>query len=61
VATDHRDHAGRLDCRIRRGYLLLLSSLAAAAGPALVLPLIFITGCGIIIGMQNGTAAHRNS
>jgi hypothetical protein len=42
-------------------YLLLLSSLAAAAGPALVLLLIFITGCGIIIGMQNGAASPRDS
>jgi hypothetical protein len=42
-------------------YLLLLSSLAAAAGPALVLLLIFITGCGIIIGMQNGAASRRDS
>ena len=42
-------------------YLLLLSLLAAAAGPALVLLLIFITGCGIIIGMQNGAASRRDS
>jgi hypothetical protein len=42
-------------------YLLLLSSLAAAAGPALVLLLIFITGCGIIIGMQNGAASRGDS
>jgi hypothetical protein len=39
-------------------YLLLLPSLTAAAGPALVLLLIFITGCGIIIGMA---PAHRKS
>jgi hypothetical protein len=42
-------------------YLLLLSSLAAAAGPALVLLLIFVTGCGIIIGMQNSAASRRDS
>jgi hypothetical protein len=42
-------------------YLLLLSSLAAAAGPALVLLLIFITGCGIIIGMQNSAVSRRDS
>jgi hypothetical protein len=33
-------------------YLLLVASLAAAAGPALVLLLAFMTGCGIIIGMR---------
>jgi hypothetical protein len=33
-------------------YLLLAASLAAAAGPALVLLLAFMTGCGIIIGMR---------
>jgi hypothetical protein len=33
-------------------YLLLAASLAAAAGPALVLLLAFITGCGIMIGMR---------
>ena len=33
-------------------YLLLVASLTAAAGPALVLLLAFITGCGIIIGMR---------
>ena len=32
-------------------YLLLIASLAAAAGPALVLLLAFMTGCGIMIGM----------
>ena len=32
-------------------YLLLVASLAAAAGPALVLLLAFMTGCGIMIGM----------
>jgi len=42
-------------------YLLLLSALAAAAGPALVLLLTFITGCGIIIGMQNGAASRGDS
>jgi hypothetical protein len=35
-------------------YLLLVASLAAAAGPALVLLLVFMTGCGIIIGMTAG-------
>jgi hypothetical protein len=38
-------------------YLLLIASLAAAAGPALVLLLAFMTGCGIMIGM---TAAPRD-
>jgi hypothetical protein len=33
-------------------YLLLVASLAAAAGPALVLLLAFMTGCGIMIGMK---------
>jgi hypothetical protein len=33
-------------------YLLLAASLAAAAGPALVLLLAFMTGCGIMIGMR---------
>lgn len=33
-------------------YLLLVASLAAAAGPALVLLLAFMTGCGIMIGMR---------
>jgi hypothetical protein len=33
-------------------YLLLVASLAAAAGPALVLLLVFMTGCGIMIGMR---------
>ena len=33
-------------------YLLLVASLTAAAGPALVLLLAFMTGCGIIIGMR---------
>jgi hypothetical protein len=33
-------------------YLLLVTSLAAAAGPALVLLLAFMTGCGIMIGMK---------
>jgi hypothetical protein len=35
-------------------YLLLIASLAAAAGPALVLLLVFMTGCGIMIGMTAG-------
>jgi hypothetical protein len=33
-------------------YLLLVASLAAAAGPALVLLLAFMTGCGIMVGMK---------
>jgi hypothetical protein len=33
-------------------YLLLVASLAAVAGPALVLLLAFMTGCGIMIGMR---------
>ena len=33
-------------------YLLLAASLATAAGPALVLLLAFMTGCGIMIGMR---------
>ena len=35
-------------------YLLLIASLAAAAGPALVLLLVFMTGCGIVTGMTAG-------
>jgi hypothetical protein len=35
-------------------YLLLIAPLAAAAGPALVLLLAFMTGCGIMIGMIAG-------
>jgi len=35
-------------------YLLLIASLAAAAGPALVLLLVFMTGCGIMTGMTAG-------
>jgi hypothetical protein len=42
-------------------YLLLLSWLAVAAGPALVLLLIFITGCGIMIGMQHSVTSRRDS
>ena len=38
-------------------YLLLIAPLAAAAGPALVLLLAFMTGCGIMTGM---TAGHRD-
>src|SRR6478609_4715301 len=38
-------------------YLLLIASLAAAAGPALVLLLGFMTGSGIMTGM---TAGHRD-
>jgi hypothetical protein len=39
-------------------YLLLAAALATAAGPALVLLLAFMTGCGIMIGMKTdrGTA-----
>ena len=39
-------------------YLLLAASLAAAAGPALVLLLAFMTGCGIMIGMTAGPRDH---
>src|SRR5712664_1751955 len=35
-------------------YLLLIAPLTAAAGPALVLLLAFMTGCGIMIGMTAG-------
>ena len=35
-------------------YLLLIASLAAAAGPALVLLLVFMTGSGIMAGMTAG-------
>ena len=35
-------------------YLLLIASLATAAGPALVLLLVFMTGCGIMTGMTAG-------
>ena len=35
-------------------YLLLIAPLAAAAGPALVLLLVFMTGCGIMTGMTAG-------
>jgi hypothetical protein len=35
-------------------YLLLIAPLAAVAGPALVLLLAFMTGCGIMIGMTAG-------
>ena len=38
-------------------YLLLIAPLAAAAGPALVLLLAFMTGCGIMTGM---TVGHRD-
>ena len=40
--------------RRRFSYLVLTSSLAAAAGPALVLLLVFMTGCGIMTGMTAG-------
>ena len=39
-------------------YLLLIASLAAAAGPALVLLMTFMTGCGIMIGMTAGPKDH---
>jgi hypothetical protein len=39
-------------------YLLLIASLTAAAGPALVLLLTFMTGCGIVIGMTAGPRDH---
>ena len=39
-------------------YLLLIAPLAAAAGPALVLLLAFITGCGIVTGMTAGRRDH---
>jgi hypothetical protein len=39
-------------------YLLLAASLAAAAGPALVLLLAFMTGCGIMIGMKADPRDH---
>jgi hypothetical protein len=35
-------------------YLLLIAPLAAAAGPALVLLLAFMTGSGIMAGMTTG-------
>src|SRR5689334_2511183 len=38
-------------------YLLLIAPLATAAGPALVLLLAFMTGCGIMTGM---TAGHKD-
>jgi hypothetical protein len=41
-------------------YLLAVSPLAAAAGPALVLLLTFITGCGIMIAMT-GSSASKDS
>ena len=41
-------------------YLLLVPSLAAAAGPALVLLLAFITGCGIMIGMRDSSAVKES-
>jgi hypothetical protein len=39
-------------------YLLLIAPLAAAAGPALVLLLAFMTGCGIMIGMTADPRDH---
>jgi len=39
-------------------YLLLAASLAAVAGPALVLLLAFMTGCGIVIGMTADPRDH---
>ena len=41
-------------------YLLLAASLAAAAGPALVLLLAFMTGCGIMIGMRTDPRDRRD-
>ena len=42
-------------------YLLLLPSLTVAAGPALVLLLLFITGGGIITGRQDRSPGARDS
>jgi hypothetical protein len=42
-------------------YLLLLPSLAVAAGPALVLLLLFITGSGIITARQDRSPGARDS
>jgi hypothetical protein len=42
-------------------YLLLIASLTAAAGPALVLLLIFMTGCGLVTGMTGMTAGRKDS
>ena len=42
-------------------YLLLLPSLTMAAGPALVLLLLFITGSGIITGMPDRSPGARDS
>jgi hypothetical protein len=39
-------------------YLLLIASLAAVAGPALVLLLTFMAGCGIMIGMTTAPTDH---
>jgi hypothetical protein len=39
-------------------YLLLIASLAAVAGPALVLLLTFMAGCGIMIGMTTAPRDH---
>jgi hypothetical protein len=39
-------------------YLLLIASLAAAAGPALVLLLAFMTGSGIMTGITTGPKDH---
>jgi len=39
-------------------YLLLAASLAAAAGPALLLLLAFMTGCGVMIGMTADPRDH---
>jgi hypothetical protein len=41
-------------------YLFLVPSLAVAAGPALVLLLAFITGCGIMIGMRDSSAVKES-
>ncbi len=41
-------------------YLLLLPGLAVAAGPALVLLMLFITGCGIMIGMTDSSSGPKD-
>ena len=40
-------------------YLFEVTALAAAAGPALVLLLAFISGCGIMIGMRDSSVAEE--
>jgi len=41
-------------------YLLLVSQFGVLAGPALVLLLAFITGCGIMIGMKDSAAGRES-